>query len=484
VCLAKLPNIMETVAERKEIAVQPVVETGSVPRALRAEFNAHDVRNVERDNSIVAQDERVFARDSLTWTGYLLYGYWSFLWAAFGAFNPYLRAEFQIDYSTAALHFSALSLGPFLSGFFGDKLIRALGLTKTIASGLVLMMIGMVSVVAGRQLAFTIGGAFLIGYGGNIMSQSITTSMSNRFGNYRALGITEIQIVGSIFTLLAPLTVTAITKLGLDFRWALIGASGIFAAWFAANWRNMRSYGGTAAATTAADSTATTADSTATTASTATTRAVISTEADAVSSDSGRTSTNTKLPPIYWFFFAVIFLSVASEWTVAFWSTEFLGSTFTLSKSDAALCMSVFVTAMLTGRLSGSRLLRFIPETRLLALSATLAAGGFLLFWLARELPVNLIGLFLMGLGESNVYPLCLSRALSVAQNATAQAAARMSLSTGGSILIAPMCLGLLADKVGIANAYALVAVSLIAAAVAICFSMKRNEIASFSAPV
>jgi len=117
-----------------------------------------------------------------TWSGYLLYGYWSYLWAGFGAFIPYLRSEFQIDYATAALHFSALAMGPVVSGFCGDKIIRSLGLSRTILSGVVLMLAGVGLVVAGPNVASTIGGAWLIGFGGNIMSQSITTSMSERFG--------------------------------------------------------------------------------------------------------------------------------------------------------------------------------------------------------------------------------------------------------------------------------------------------------------
>jgi fucose permease len=387
----------------------------------------------ERQETI---DTRLFVRDGLTWGGYLLYGYWSYIWAAFGAFVPYLITEFKIDYSTAALHFSALALGPFISGFFGDKIIRGLGLAKTISSGVSIMLVGLLLTVVGQDLFCTISGALLIGFGGNIMSQSITTSMSNRFGNQRAIGISEIQVVGSIFTLLAPLAVSTVAKLGFDWRYALSGSFGLFAMVVIANRNLFRGF---------ADSTS---------------RKTVSHAA-------------SKLSPTYWLFFTVIFFSVASEWSVAFWSPEFLGKTFNLSKPDAAFGMSIFVTAMLLGRIIGPRLLRFVSETRLLACSATIAAIGFLVFWLARDLPINLIGLFIMGVGESNVYPLCFSQAIAATSGSSEKAAARMSLSTGSAILFAPLFLGMLADKVGIGNSYGMIACSLVlAAGVAICRSL------------
>lgn len=379
----------------------------------------------------VMPDSRRFERDGLTWTGYLLYGYWSYLWAAFGAFVPFLITEFKIDYATAALHFSALAFGPFVSGFFGDKIIRGLGLSNTIKTGIAIMLGGVVLTITGQELWCTIGGALLIGFGGNIMSQSITSSMSERFGKQRAIGISEVQLIGSVFTLLGPLAVSTVCKFGFDWRNALsFSFLAIALLLFASRNALKRLPTATAKKQTA--------------------------------------QAPSKLSPTYWLFFIVIFFSVASEWSIAFWCPEFLGKTFSLSKPDAAFGMSLFVTAMITGRIVGPRLLRHISETKLLASSATLAAGGFLVFWLARDLPINLIGLFLLGLGESNVYPLCLSQAIAVTSGSVEKAAARMSLSTGSAILLAPLFLGMLADKIGISNSYGMIACSLILAAISV----------------
>ncbi len=93
----------------------------------------------------------------------MLYGYWSYVWAAFGAFVPFLRTQFHIDYSTSALHFSALAVGPFISGFWGDKILSFLGLSKTIIGGMSIVLLGLLLVVTGNQLAYTICGALLVG---------------------------------------------------------------------------------------------------------------------------------------------------------------------------------------------------------------------------------------------------------------------------------------------------------------------------------
>lgn len=387
--------------------------------------------NSSVENGSGSADSLNFQRDGMTWAGYLLYGYWSYLWATFGAFVPYLITEFKIDYSIAALHFSALALGPFLSGFFGDKVIQRLGLAKTIASGISIMLVGLLLTVIGRNLYCTISGALLIGFGGNIMSQSIITSMSNRFGNQRAIGISEIQVIGSIFTLVGPLVVGCVVKLGSDWRHALSYSFALFALFLISFRNQLKLFTGSKSLKTA-------------------------------------NRQGSQLTPTYWIFFVVIFFSVASEWSVAFWSPEFLGKTFNLAKPDAAFGMSLFVIAMLIGRITGPRLLRFVSETKVLACSAILAATGFSVFWLARDLPINLIGLFVMGIGESNVYPLCLSQAIAATSGSPEKAAARMSLSTGSAILFAPLMLGMFADKVGIGNSYGLIACSLVLAAISV----------------
>jgi fucose permease len=379
-----------------------------------------------------------FVRDRLTLIGYFLFGYWSYVWAAFGAFVPFLRSEMHLSCSAAALHFSALATGPILAGLTGNLIIVRAGQRRAILSGAMAVAFGTALVVFGQSLVATISGATLIGFGGCIMGQAITTLMSDRFGAQRAIGITECYIASSVCGFLAPMTISLLAKFGLDWRGTLLYSIGLFAAVFGPNIGAFSS---------------------------------IRTQVESSAIVSG----GPRLSSTYWILFAVIFLSVASEWSVAFWSSEFTAQTLHLSKSDAAISMSVFLLGMFVGRFAGTRLLSRFSVAQLLPVSAWAALAGFLLFWLSRSLPLNLLGLLIMGLGESNIYPLCLSEAIGSVLNQATKATTRMSLSTGSAILIAPLFLGLLSDRFGINLSYALVAVFLFLAAAAIQTTQKHR---------
>jgi fucose permease len=122
---------------------------------------------------------------------------------------------------------------------------------------------------------------------------------------------------------------------------------------------------------------------------------------------------------------------------------------------------------MVAGRFGGRRLMEEIRPQILLVLSVLIAAAGFLLFWLGNSLFVSVLGLAILGLGQSNIYPLALSEAIRAAGDQGAKATSRMSLGTGSAILLAPLILGTLADRYGLFQAHAIVAAIFVSAAVA-----------------
>lgn len=380
-----------------------------------------------------------FTRDRLTWIGYFLFGYWSFVWGAFGAFVPFIRSDMHLSASEAALHFSALAIGPILAGFTGNFIISRAGQRTVILSGTGAVVAGTVIVVFGKVLSATVFGAWLIGFGGCLMGQAIITSMSSRFGSQRALGISECNIASSVFSLLAPIAIGLSAKVGIDWKGTLLCSLGMFVAILLPNFKAFSPI----------------------------TRQI---------QDATPANSDARLTATYWMFFAIIFLSVASEWSVAFWCTEFTSETLHLSKNDAAISMTAFLLGMFVGRIIGTRLLNRFSISRLLPLSAWMALSGFLLFWLGHNLTLNLLGLLIMGLGESNIYPLSLSEAIGSVSKHSTKATTRMSLSTGSAILIAPLLLGLLTDRVGINRSYALVAIFLLFAAAAIQITKRHRS--------
>ena len=147
---------------------------------------------------------------------------------------------------------------------------------------------------------------------------------------------------------------------------------------------------------------------------------------------------------------------------MVFWSANYLEQVLGLAKANAAQAISLFLGAMIIGRVLGSRLVQHFSTTVVVNVSIIIAGIGFLLFW-RTEIPwIGLSGLFLTGLGVANLYPLILSLAINAADGNTVQAGARATLASGTAILALPLLLGSFADAVGIRLAYSVVLLLLI----------------------
>jgi fucose permease len=369
-----------------------------------------------------------FKRDKQTWQSYLLYGYWSYVWGLFGPLMPFMRNELKLDYATAAYHFSALALGPLMAGLVGYRIISYVGPPRVVWIGLSMIVAGVLAVLFGPNQYLTIFGAWLIGFGGSHLGQVVIASLADRFQAMRSRSIAEINITGSTFTALAPLTVAAGINLHWPWKTCLVLSMPLLAAIL------LGTRGGKDASWHIAE----------------------------------LSPTDTrKLPRSYWLYFTIVFLSVAGEWSIAFWSPEYLEKVVHFSQPTACAGLSVFLISMLAGRVLGGKLAAMMAPHRLLSCAAVTATIGFFTFWLGRTPVIALGGLALLGLGEANVYPMALSSAIGAAKGLTTQATAKMSLSTGSAILLAPLVLGIVADKAGLFDSYGLIGALFTVAAIA-----------------
>jgi len=364
---------------------------------------------------------KVFARDRLTWLGYLLGASFAFSSSSLGPLMPFLRTDLHLSYTEGAYHFSAWALGSLTSGIWGDRLMRKFGRHKTLWGGAIAGCLGIFLIATMNQVCLTAFGALVGGFGGSIMGQTVTTIMADRFGEERTIGITEANIVASLASFMAPLMVGFCVKMGMPWRLALCFPMVAFLIVFF-------SFRGKP----------------------------VHIPPQAVLQES-----EGSLPRAYWIFWTIVTLSVACEWSIIFWSADFLENSVKLSKADAAQSVSAFLVAMLIGRLAGSRASRKYSIRVLLPIAAFLALSGFLTFWLGTTAAVNLFGLFSSGLGVANFYPLTVSAAIGTAGENTTRATARLALGTGLAILVAPFVLGAVADRTNIFVAYGMVAVLL-----------------------
>ncbi|QIN83967.1 MFS transporter [Rubrobacter tropicus] len=372
-----------------------------------------------------------FVRDPITWTTYGLVGYFAFTETVLGPIMPFLREEQDLGYAAAGLHFSAFALGGLLVGVLGDRLLQRWGRWTGLWGGAAGIALGTLLLVLSPGAWATVPATFVMGLCGALLLVASEALLSDRHGEWSAVALSESNVAASACAISAPLLVGAFAAAGLGWR-AALGAP-VVALILLAALSFSRSRARPERATVV--------------------------EKGAASGAGSRT-----LSSRYWAFWALVSLGVASEWCVGYWGADFLDDSAGLTRPGAAAALTLFLVAMLVGRLLGSRLARAVPPTTLLVATLCVALVGFPVFWLSGGTTPALAGLFITGLGIGSIYPLGVSAALAAAPGNADAAAARLSLGGGGAVFLAPFALGALADRVGIGPAFAIVAPMLLAA--------------------
>jgi predicted MFS family arabinose efflux permease len=349
-------------------------------------------------------------------------GYYAYMQATLGPGAVFIRNELHLDYSQQALHISAFALGMLLTGLMGAQIIRFIGPNLAFWGGGAGMAVGGLLVTLGRTPVVTVGSAFVMGYIGSYLLVTIQTGLSGQHREQRAYALTEANVVAVLAAGLAPILVGQGEALGLGWRVALYAGL--------AGWLLMA----------------------------ITSRHVMTPQTEQFTDSSTPThSQSGKLPSIFWVYWLVVLISVSVEWCMIFWCASFLQSALGLSSESAATASAVFYIAQFIGRGIGSRLVRTSDSRRLLIMAGLLTLAGFPLFWLARTPVLNMLGLFICGLGVANLYPLILSTTSAIGIMNPNAASGYISMASGAAILITPQILGVLADHAGIQNAYAIV---------------------------
>lgn len=368
-----------------------------------------------------------FIRDHFTWLAYFVLAFYAYLQAALGPLMPFLRPELALSYTLAGLHVSAFAVGMIAAGLTADRIAQRFGRRRTLWAGVVGMAAGVLLLVVGRQPAVTLAATLAMGAVGTLVQIMVMAALSDHHGAQRAVALTEATIGTALAGMLAPLAIGSLERAGIGWRWALL-APAILAVLAAVRYA----------------------------------RRPVPEPLPPAGDTSRRVGGQQKLPWLFWVYWVVIVLVVAIEWCVIFWGADFLENAVGLSKILAATLMALFWVAYVVGRVGGSRLARAIPANRLLLAAIAVSAIGFPFFWLAPAAALNVAGLFVVGLGFANLFPLALSVAVSTAPHMTNEASARVSLGAGVAILMVPLLLGGLADRVSIRNAFAVDAVLLV----------------------
>jgi MFS family permease len=347
-------------------------------------------------------------RTPALWTLYALLGLYAFLQNAIGPAVPFLRAEFHLDYTLAALHMSSYAVGMMIAGVIAPWFIHRLGTHAALWGGQLGTLIGLTGLVLAPAPWVSLIAILFAAITGTISLAAIQAAVSTQAGAHRGQALIEANMAASLTSALAPFVLVLGTVIGTGWRTIWPAFVVALAATLIFGWRPVAS-------------------------------SVPNRPAEA-KVEQGR------LPRSFLRAWLLIFFGVCVEWAVGFWAAEYLKGLPGGSVGLAAAGAGTFQLASLTGRLISSRLAGRWGERRLLFVAIVVTAVGFPLYWSLANPWVSFGGLILCGFGVCNFYPLGLSLAISAAGHQTAKGSSLATLASGSAVLTAPLALGALAD--------------------------------------
>ncbi len=368
--------------------------------------------------------QRTFHRDRFTWLAYLSLAFYGYFLNVLGPITPFLKDELDLTYTVSSFHFTAFAVGILWIGLSGHLLIQRIGKQRSLWLGLFGMSLSALVLLVGKNPIITIGASFLMGLIGSLILAIVPAALSDQHGEMKAVALSEANMLASLLATSAPLMVGWFAHSFGSWRSALGIMAGIPLVMFLSLGRNSSPI--------------------------------------TASTDVESHSPNQPLPPSFWIYWVALFLGVSVEFCMVFWSANYMEQVLGLIKADAAQAVSLFLAAMIVGRLLGSRLVQRFSPRAVVSVSILIAGIGFLLFWRTENTVISLSGLFITGLGVANLYPLILALAINASDGNTVQAGARITLASGAAILALPLLLGRLADAMGIRPAYGVVILLLI----------------------
>ncbi len=351
---------------------------------------------------------QTLTRTPALWTLYALLGLYAFLQNAIGPAVPFLREEFHLDYTFAALHMSSFAVGMIMAGATAHAIIRRIGTHAALWGGQLGTLIGITALVAAPSPWISLAAILFAAVTGTVSLAAIQAAVAGQAGPNRGQALIEANMAASLTSAAAPFVLVLGTVLGTGWRTLWPAFVVALAATLIFGWRPIASS--------------------------------VPNKASQEQSDRGR------LPRSYIRAWLLIFVGVCVEWAVGFWAAEYLKGLPGGSVGLAAAGAGAFQLASLAGRLISSRLAGRWGERRLLGAAIVLTAAGFPLYWSLANPWVSFAGLVLCGLGVCNFYPLGLSLALGAAGSQTAKGSSWAAVGSGSAVLAAPLALGALAD--------------------------------------
>jgi len=372
-----------------------------------------------------------FVRTRYTWLSYTLLACFGLPLSLVGPIMPFLAAKLSLTFTQIGYHFTLMSVGIVVSSLIGDRVAKRLGNDQMVWGAGTLIGIALLGVVTGSSLAITLPSMFLFGCAVGSVFIIANTAIAIVAGEHAGKAYTEANIIVGIAGIIGPILAGLVSKSPLGWQsiafLPLIYVGALKAVFWGLQLPKVQP----------------TKDN---------------------SPEVSQSVENRPLPLLFWVFASLMFFSVGIEYLVSAMGASFFTTIVGFDPSTAAAVMSIFAVAIVLGRMLGRYLLGLMTESRLLILSLVWVLLTFPLYWLSTLPALNIVGMFLIGLGVGNLAPLCVSGAMTAASEASNRASARFGLFPPISLLIMVQLFSILSDQYGIQRAYTFMIVLVIAA--------------------
>lgn len=348
--------------------------------------------------------------------GYLLYGV--------GAVTAFLAVALSLSDAEAALHSSMLAIGLLGAGLAGDRVDALLGGRRANVLAYGLLAGASLCFITAPAYAVTLAGAGMVGVAVGLLLAHLNRALTRGGGALARVRMSRAALVAMFGSMSVPVVIGIGAGSSIGWQLAFVVAGGlIVAGLWGTRWRQDA--------------------------------------APVVVSGTGSLTRN------YWLVWWLIVLVVSVEFAIVFWASTLVERQVHVPLSEATLVATSFYVGMAATRfgLSFSATGRREP-IMLMRVGLVVALTGSLLAWLAGDVVLAAVGIFLGGAGVGFQYPLGVSVALSLAHGSQDKGSARLILASGVAILVAPFVLGVAADAAGVAMAWLLIPAVSVAALV------------------
>lgn len=387
-------------------------------------------------------DARPYRRDTITLFLLATTGMHRAVFHSMGAVMPALRKDLDISATLTNAHVSAIAIGMMSMGLLAERIASRIGRRSAIWLGMCGIVLGMLLLALAPSAWLTLPVALLfIGAAGSLVVALTPAALSDYQPEHRAVALAESSVVSSVIGGIVPATVGLSQRFGFGWGGASAVPIGLLALMIAKFRR---------------------------------------TPVPEASDSQHETDTKIPLGRGFWAFWLTLVFTDSFEFGLIFGAAvllEYRG----MSQAAAATALSLLFWGMIVGRFTGSRLVRRVDPIILLRVTFALALIGCLIHWLSPVLAISLVGLFLAGIGMSNLYPLTTTIGLQAASFNSSAAGSRLSLATGISMLISPLLFGILTDLADIRVAFGVEPIFLLLAVLAAAYGARRLALSAGS---